>query len=145
MQATRQHRVRTGELKRHIVSSAFHPLLPRHLENDLQLDWSAERKACDAIHQAARALVFSEDVLQQLRSGISDFRLIADISRSGHRHAEPDDPRHFVERCQVLSTAARRWPAESFRELPFALSNLYSFISLWVLASHRSFLVSFLR
>jgi hypothetical protein len=25
-----------------------------------------------------------------------------DISRSGHRHAEPDDPRHFVERSQML-------------------------------------------
>jgi hypothetical protein len=52
--------------------------------------------------EAARVLVFSEDVLQQLRSGVSDFRLIADISRSGHRHAEPDDPRHFVERSQML-------------------------------------------
>src|SRR5712692_6335193 len=102
MRATRQHRVRTGELKRHIVSSAFDPLLPRHLENDLQLDWSAERKTCDAIHQAAGALVFSKDVLQQLRSGVSDFGLIADISRSGHRHAEPDDPGHFVERSQML-------------------------------------------
>src|SRR5262249_44230248 len=75
---------------------------PRHLENDFQLDRGAKRKACDAIHQAARALVFSEDVLQQLRSGVSDFRLFADISRSGHRHAEPDDPRHFVERSQML-------------------------------------------
>src|SRR5438876_124200 len=73
-----------------------------HFENDFQLDRSAERKACDAIHQAARALVFSEDVLQQLRSGVSDFRLITNISRSGHRHAEPDDPRHFVERSQML-------------------------------------------
>ena len=56
----------------------------------------------DAIHQAARASAFSEDVFEQLRSGVSDFRLIADISRSGHRHAEPDDPRHFVERSQML-------------------------------------------
>ena len=55
-------------------------ILLRHLENDFQLDRGAERKACDAIHQAARALVFSEDVLQQLRSGISDLRLIANIS-----------------------------------------------------------------
>src|SRR5450432_217179 len=77
--------------------------LPRNLENDFQLDRGAERKACNAIHQTARALVFSEDVLQQLRSGVSDFRLFADISRSGHRHAEPDDPRHFVERSQMPS------------------------------------------
>src|SRR5437660_229771 len=78
------------------------PILPRHLENDFQLDRCAERKACNAIHQAARALVFSEDVLQQLGSGVSDLRLIADISRSGHRHAEADDARHSVERSQVL-------------------------------------------
>src|SRR5207237_5238938 len=32
--------------------------------------------------------------------------------------------------CQVLSTAARRWPAESLRGFPFALSNVYSCISL---------------
>src|ERR1700726_3213582 len=78
------------------------PFLPRHLENDFQLDRGAERKACNAVYQAARALVLSEDVLQQLRSGVSDFRLIADISRGGHRHAEPDDPRYFVERSQML-------------------------------------------
>src|SRR5438105_9171369 len=78
------------------------PFLPRHLENDFQLDRGAERKACDAIHQAARALVFSKDVLQQLRSGVRDFWLIAGISRSGYRHAEPDDPRHFLERPQML-------------------------------------------
>jgi hypothetical protein len=79
----------------------------------------------------------SEHVLQQLRSGVSDFRLIADISRSGHRHAEPDDPCHFVERSQMLprdsedigtgslmpssiNRAARHRPAESLRRLPFA-------------------------
>src|SRR5947209_19720685 len=79
------------------------PLLPRHLENDFQLYRGAERKACNAIHQAARALVFSEDVLQQLRSGVGDLRLITDISPSGNQRAEPDDPRHFVERSQMLS------------------------------------------
>src|SRR6202040_173630 len=36
------------------------------------------------------------------RSGVSHFRLIADISRSGHRHAEADDPRNLVERSQIL-------------------------------------------
>src|SRR5438445_2646153 len=82
--------------------SCVRPALPCYLENDFQLDRGAERKACDAIHQAARALVFSEDVLQQLGSGVSDLRLIADISRSGHRHAEADDARHSVERSQVL-------------------------------------------
>ena len=60
------------------------PSLARNLENHFELDRGAQRKACDAIHQAARVLVFSEDVLQQLRSAVSDFRLIADISRSGH-------------------------------------------------------------
>src|SRR5229473_5222376 len=73
-----------------------------HLENDFQFHRGAEGKAGDAVHQAARALFFSESLLQQLRSGVSDFRLIADISRSGHRRAEPHDPRHFVERSQIL-------------------------------------------
>jgi hypothetical protein len=31
--------------------------LPFNLKNDFQLDGRAERKACDAIHQTARALV----------------------------------------------------------------------------------------
>jgi hypothetical protein len=46
--------------------------------------------------------LFSEDVLQQLRSGVGDFRLVAHISRSGHQYTEADHPRHFVERSQVL-------------------------------------------
>src|SRR5262249_40522777 len=46
--------------------------------------------------------MFSEDVLQQLRRSISDSGLIADISRCGYRHAEPDDSCHFVERSQML-------------------------------------------
>ena len=75
---------------------------PSHFENELQLDRGAERKARDAIHQAAGALLFSEDVPQQLRRGVGDSRLIADISRRSHRHAEPNDPRHSVERSQML-------------------------------------------
>jgi hypothetical protein len=55
-------------------------VLPCYLENELQLDRGPERKACDAIHQAARALAFSEDVLQQLRGAVGDFRLITDVS-----------------------------------------------------------------
>src|ERR1700682_3134190 len=85
-----------------IVRCMTEPFSISDLKNQFKLDRGAERKACDAIHQAARALVFSEDVLQQLRSGISDFRLIADVTRSGHRHAEPDNSRYFVERPQIL-------------------------------------------
>jgi hypothetical protein len=57
---------------------------PRHLENDFQLDHGAERKACDATYQAARILLFCEDLLQQLQSGVSDFHLFADFSRSAN-------------------------------------------------------------
>jgi len=71
------------------------------LEYHLELDRGAERKACDPIHEAARVLFLPEDVLQQLRSGVGNFRLFADVSRSGYRHAEPDDPRRFVERSQM--------------------------------------------
>ena len=84
------------------LSSSSGAALTRPLQDHFQLDRAAERKAGDAIHQAARVPVFSEDVLQQLRSAVRDFRLIADISRSGYRHAEPDDPRHLVERSQML-------------------------------------------
>src|SRR5258708_815898 len=66
----------------------------RHLENNFQLDRRAERKTC--VNQAARVLLFSEDVLQQLRSRVRDFRLIADISRSCDHHPEPDDPCYSV-------------------------------------------------
>src|SRR4029453_18078467 len=43
------------------------------------------------------------EFLRQLRSGISDFWLIAPVSRSGDGHTEPDDSRHFVERSQMFS------------------------------------------
>src|ERR1700694_335828 len=48
----------TGEATEHCSAT-----LPCHFENDFQFDRRAERKACDAIHQTARVLVFSEDVL----------------------------------------------------------------------------------
>jgi len=83
-------------------SAGAKPVLAHHLENDFQLDGGAERKACDPIHQAARSLVFSKDVLQQLRSAVRDLRLIANISRSGNQYAKPDDPRHSVKRSQML-------------------------------------------
>ncbi len=69
----------------------------RDLENDLQFDRGAERKARDAIHHASRVLLFAEDLLQELRSAIGDFRLIADITGRRDEHAEPDDPRHSIE------------------------------------------------
>jgi enamine deaminase RidA (YjgF/YER057c/UK114 family) len=47
--------------------------------------------------EAGRKAARLAALLQQLRCAISDFRLFAEIARSGHRRAEPDDPRHFVE------------------------------------------------
>jgi hypothetical protein len=41
-----------------------------YLENDFQLNRGAERKACHSVDQAARVLLFSEDVVQQLRSAV---------------------------------------------------------------------------
>src|ERR1700758_1963910 len=48
--------------RRRVLGSPHHgaSLTPRYLENDFQLDRGAERKACDAIHQAARTPVFSD-------------------------------------------------------------------------------------
>jgi hypothetical protein len=77
--------------------------LRRHLENKFQFDRCAEGQAGNAIHQAARVLVFSEDALQQLRSAVSDFGLVAEISRSCDQNAEADDARHPVERAQMLA------------------------------------------
>src|SRR4029077_10463206 len=62
----------------------------------------SEWKAGNAVNQATWVLILSEDALQQLRSGVSDLRLIAHISRSSHQHAEPDNSRHFVERSQMF-------------------------------------------
>ena len=67
--------------KRAIIAHRFSS--PR-LENDFQLDRGAEWKTRNAIYQAARVLVLAENILQQLRSRVGNFRLIAHISRSGH-------------------------------------------------------------
>jgi hypothetical protein len=48
------------------------PLLRHYLEDEFELDWGAERKAGDPIQQAARVLLFSEHVLEQLGSGVAD-------------------------------------------------------------------------
>jgi len=61
------------------------------LKDQFQLDWSTERKACDSIRKAAGIFVLTEDVLEQLRSTVSHSRLLADISRSGHRWAKPNN------------------------------------------------------
>ena len=61
-----------------------------HLKDQFQLDWSTERKACDSIRKAAGIFVLTEDVLEQVRSTVSHARLLADISRSGHRYTTPN-------------------------------------------------------
>jgi len=62
----------------------------------------AKRKACDAIHQSGKGSCLFRRLLQQVGSGVSDLRLIADISE-GPRHAEADDARHSVERSSAVS------------------------------------------
>ncbi len=62
------------------VRSMHDTALSCHLEDKFQLDRCAEWKARDTIDQATWILVLSEDILQQLRSGIRDFRLIAHVS-----------------------------------------------------------------
>src|SRR5258708_30623982 len=73
-----------------------------HLENYFQLNRYAERKARHSINQAAWVLLFSEYILQQLRSPVSHFRLIAKVRGCGYRHAEPYDAAHFVQGSQML-------------------------------------------
>jgi hypothetical protein len=88
---------------RHAGCCATERRLRHHLENEFQLDRRAERHAGDAGHQAARVLVFSEEVLQQLGSAVSDFGLVAEVARGYNRNAEPDDARHLVERPPMLA------------------------------------------
>jgi hypothetical protein len=100
--------VDTGEavdLNRTIKSGEWRgtSILIRHLENYFQLDGRAERKARGTVDRAAWALVFAEDVLQKFGSGVGNFRLIANVSRCGDGYAEAHDPRHFVERPQMLA------------------------------------------
>src|SRR5438477_5328542 len=59
-----------------------------YLENQFQLDRCAEREACHTIDQAARVLLFPEDVLQQLRGSVGDLRLFAKVAHRGHRDAK---------------------------------------------------------
>src|SRR5215813_14708545 len=74
-----------------------------HLKDQFQLDWGTERKACDSIPKAAGIFVFTEDALEQLRSTISHFRLLADISRSGHRYAKPNNSLRRRRPCRSVS------------------------------------------
>ncbi len=75
----------------------------RHLKDQFQLDWSTERKACDSIHKAAGIFVFTEDTLEQLRSTVSHPRLLADISRSGHRYAKSNNSPRRRRPCRSVS------------------------------------------
>ncbi len=45
---------------------------------------------------------FRRHLVATPKLAVRDFQLVADISRSGNRHAEPDHARHFVERSQIL-------------------------------------------
>ena len=73
---------RNGKLQ--CVRSMHDTALSCHLEDKFQLNRRAEWKARDTINHATWILVFSEDVLQQVRSSIRDLRLIAHISRSSY-------------------------------------------------------------
>ena len=73
-----------------------------HLKDQFQLDWSTERKACDSIHKAAGIFVFTEDVLEQLRSAVSHSRLLADIFRSGHLYAKPNNSLRRRRPCRSV-------------------------------------------
>src|SRR5207245_10665417 len=54
-----------------------------YVKNDFQLDRGAERKACDSIHQAARALGFANDVLQQWPTQPRAFPSTCSVNRGG--------------------------------------------------------------
>ena len=68
-----------------------------NFEEDLQHDWHAEWKARNAKNHADRQLVFSKDIAQQLRRGISHLRLLEEVSFGCDVRHQPDDPGHLVE------------------------------------------------
>jgi len=72
-------------------------------QRSIPLDWNTERKARDSIHKAAGIFVFTEDALEQLRSTVSHSRLLADISRSGHRYAKPNNSPRRRQPCRSVS------------------------------------------
>lgn len=73
--------------------------------------------------------------MQQLRSTVSDLRLIADVSRSCLRNAELDDPLHFIRRSQILTgdseavegrETSRRTPVSTSSSAPTRPMNFAS-------------------
>ena len=106
---------RNGKLQ--CVRSMHDTALSCHLEDKFQLNRCAEWKARDTINHATWILVFSEDVLQQVRSSIRDLRLIAHISRSSYQHTEPNDARHLVERSEILPRDGKSVETREVRRL----------------------------
>src|SRR4051812_27438773 len=92
--ASNANEAASSKIRAATVRCTIGPCLIRHFKNHVQQHRRAKRKAGHAINRAARVLVLSEHFLQQVRCTVCDFRLIADVSRSRHRHAEPDDSRY---------------------------------------------------
>ena len=89
------------------------------LKDQFQLDWSTERKPCNSIHKAAWIFDFAEDALEQLRSTVRHSRLLADISRSGHRYAKPDNSLRRQHAAQSETSGAflpQPWSWSLFRK-----------------------------
>src|SRR5260370_37681282 len=107
---------RNGKLQ--CVRSMHDTALSCYLEDKFQLNRRAERKARDTINHATWILVFSEDVLQQVRSSIRDLRLIAHISRSSYQDTEPNDAPHLVERSKILPRDSKSVETHDVRRFP---------------------------
>ena len=46
--------------------------------------------------------MLSEDILQQFRSAVSDFRVFTEVARDSYEHAEPHNAVRFVEEIPLL-------------------------------------------
>src|SRR6266702_4548594 len=79
------------------------PFSARHLEYQFQFNRNAEGQAGDTVDEASGNFFFSEDVLQEARGAVGDFRVLAKIAGSGHGDAETHDAGHFIERAEMLA------------------------------------------
>src|SRR5229473_3888741 len=74
-----------------------------NFEKDLQHDRHPKWKAGNTKNHPDRQLVFSKDIAEQLRSGISHFRQRQEVLLSCQVRRQLDNPGHLIERAEVLS------------------------------------------
>src|SRR5580704_9746513 len=79
-----------------------------HLKNQFQLDRDPEWKAGHSIDQASGVFIPSKNVFEKNRRSVRNLRVIANVSRSSHRHTKADNSLHSIERAEILARHRKR-------------------------------------